>query len=189
MLGFGMLKFVVEVITMVGLLIVMKKVCPPESFKKEKFSVVMDCGGFCKYVKEFAKIVFGWYAYYAGSECITILIGELKNVNLMAAWAAVFNLQTIVWVIGGGISNTIRTDVGMKVGQGKPWVAKKYAYMGLILTFLYSAVMGVLMTCFSEMLSDIFTKVPGVLQYMVPMVWWGGFQAFFSGAIPSIATL
>ena len=81
-----MLKFVVEVITMVGLLIVMKKVCPPESFKKEKFSVVMDCGGFCKYVKEFAKIVFGWYAYYAGSECITILIGELKNVNLMAAW-------------------------------------------------------------------------------------------------------
>lgn len=47
----------------------------------------------------------------------------------------------------------------------------------------------VLMTCFSEMLSDIFTKVPGVLQYMVPMVWWGGFQAFFSGAIPSIATL
>jgi hypothetical protein len=93
LVGFGILKFVVEIITMIGLVIVMTRVCPAESFKWEKFSVVMDCGGFCKYVKEFAKIVFGWYAYYAGSECITILIGMLKNVNLMAAWVFFLGLK------------------------------------------------------------------------------------------------
>ena len=48
----------------------------------------------------------------------------------MAAWAAVFNLQTIVWVIGGGISNTIRSDVGINIGQRKTDVAKKYAIVG-----------------------------------------------------------
>jgi hypothetical protein len=37
LVGFGMLKLVVEVITMIGLFIVIKKVCPPESFKREKF--------------------------------------------------------------------------------------------------------------------------------------------------------
>ena len=31
--------------------------------------------------------------------------------------------------------------------------------------------------------------MPEVLVYMIPMMFWGGFQAFFSGAIPSIATI
>jgi len=113
----------------------------------------------------------------------------MHDVNLMAAWAAVFNLQTIIWVIGGGISNTIRSDVGLNIGQRKAYIARKYAIMGLILSFFYSFVFGTLMAIFSTYLSDVFSCVPEVLAYLNPMMFIGGFQAWFSGIIPSIATV
>ena len=94
------------------MIVIPRQVCKDFREMKVGFKDVMDCKEFCDYIKQFTAIVFGWYAYYAGSEFITFFIGMIQNMDLMAAWAAVFNLQTIVWVIGGGISNTIRSDVG-----------------------------------------------------------------------------
>jgi len=130
LVGFGVLKFVIEVINAIGLAIVLPRNLDKQFYNKENMTPIWDVKEICFYIKQFTKVVFGWYAYYAGSEFITFFIGIMHDTNLMAAWAAVFNLQTIVWVIGGGISNTIRSDVGINIGQRKSYVAKKYAIVG-----------------------------------------------------------
>lgn len=128
--SFGCLKLIIELINAIGLSLVLPRKLDKEFYNKDNFTPLLNWKEIKFYINQFVKVVFGWYAYYAGSEFITFFIGIRRDTNLMAAWAAIFNLQTIVWVIGGGISNTIRSDVGLNIGQRKSIVAKKYAIVG-----------------------------------------------------------
>lgn len=80
----------------------------------------------------------GWYISYIGIEILSIMIGITQDIYLMAAWTSVLNIFNIVWVFGSGVANVIRTDVANKVGEFQIAMAKKYAIMGLILSYICS---------------------------------------------------
>ena len=93
---------------------------------------------FCTYLYDFLKITFGWYSMMLGYQGVTFIIGITKDVDLLASWTSLFMIQGSVWVMGAGISATVRNDVTHRIGQERPMVARKYAIIGIILSAVYS---------------------------------------------------
>lgn len=142
--GFGLFKFIVETLNCIGLCIVMKKYGHQESLKREKLKDIFEKKALCQYMKDFAKILAGWYASYFGLEVNTILIGLLKDDVAMACWVSYMNVFAIVWTVGAGLAISTRTDCGMALGDKNWLMARKYAFMGYILAFFYACLGSVL---------------------------------------------
>ena len=100
-----------------------------------------------------------------------------------------FMVQGMVWVMGSGISNTIRNDVTNKIGQERQLVAKKYAIMGIILTCIYSFVCAIIFWSFSKEIARMFIKIDTTLEILTPMIFYAGFRVALSGIIPSLSTI
>ena len=124
-LGFGVLKFLIEIVYLLWLFWILKYNKDIVKLQRESIKEVFE--GFYMQVCSFCSMVLGWYGEYIGFECNTILIGLLKNNDLMAGWVAVVNIECLVWSIGFGLANTTRTLIGISIGQGDNKTAKEYA--------------------------------------------------------------
>merc|ERR1711874_746096 len=109
-----------------------------ESLKREPLREILKYTECCQYMKDFAKILLGWYASYLGLEVNTILCGLMGDDVIMACWVSYMNLFAIVWTIGAGLAISTRTACGICLGENNFVLARKYAFMGFILAFVYS---------------------------------------------------
>lgn len=100
--GFGLFKLIVEIISMIGLIASMKVYGHPESLRRESFKHIFEKKATAQYMKDFGKILMGWYASYFGLEINTILVGLMKDTVAMACWVSYMNTFAIMWTIGSG---------------------------------------------------------------------------------------
>ena len=122
-----------------------------------------------------------WMASYLGVEINTIFIGYLGDTNKLAVWVIFFAVFANSWIIGSGISHVVRTDVCIKLGEGLPLIAKKYACFGIILTFVYSCVFGMVIMYFCEWIAGFMSQVDEILVDLVPIIFIAGIGGFFNG--------
>merc|ERR1711874_693167 len=134
--GFGLFKLIVETISMIGLIIAMKIYGHPESLRRESLKLIFEKGATIQYMKDFGKILAGWYASYFGLEINTILVGLMKDTVAMACWVSYMNTFAIMWTIGSGLAITTRTQCGLSIGANKPMATRKMAFQGFILAVL-----------------------------------------------------
>jgi Na+-driven multidrug efflux pump len=182
--GFGLFKFIVEFMNMIGLTILMKKYGHEESIKREKVTESLNRKEFAQYMRDFGKILMGWYASYFGLEVNTILCGITKNTVTMACWGSYMNVFAIAWTIGSGLAITTRTNSGMNVGAQKFNTAKKYGAMGLVLAMCYSAVAGTLVMVFCAQIAHMFSEVPQVLKVLPHVIFCMGMLIILIGSGP-----
>lgn len=187
--GFGLFKFIVETLNCIGLVWAMKKYGHHESIKREPLRQILNCKDMCQYMKDFGKILAGWYASYFGLEVNTILCGIMADTAIMACWVSYMNIFAIVWTIGAGLAITTRTACGMALGENNGLLAKKYAFMGLSCCTVYAIIAGTLIMCFSGPLSGIFTEVPEILPELKWQMVLLGISALFAGTGATGATM
>lgn len=187
--GFGLFKFIVETINVIGLLILMKKYSHEESIRREPLRDILNKKECMQYLVDFGKILLGWYASYFGLEINTILCGLTKDTVIMACWVSYMNLFAIVWTIGAGLAITTRTNCGMKIGDNKPLMARKFAFQGFILAFAYSIVGGTFIILMRNKIAGMFTEVPEVLDVLGYQVMLMGCLAFAVGSGATVSTI
>jgi len=187
--GFGLFKFIVETINFIGICIVMKKFGHPESLKREAFKDILNKKDMIQYMKDFGKILAGWYASYFGLEINTILCGVLADTITMACWVSYLNVFAIVWTIGAGLAISTRTACGIAIGENNYLLARKYGLMGLALAFIYAVVLGTLIMIFNKQIAEMFTEVPEVLEPLKWQIMLMGICTFFAGTGATGATI
>ena len=187
--GFGLFKIIVEVISMIGLIIAMKVYGHPESIRRESLKLIFEKKAVLQYMKDYGKILLGWYASYFGLEINTILVGLMQDTVAMACWVSYMNIFTITWTMGSGLAITTRTQCGLSIGANKPMQAKKYAYQGFIYAFIYSVFSGSLLLCIRHYLANMFTEVPAVLPSLEYQVMLAGVLCFVSVTGPTGSTI
>lgn len=182
--GFGLLKFVVEFVSLMGLIVTMKFLGHPESLKREPLLEIFNLKDYCQYLRDFGKILMGWYASYFGMEVNTILCGLLKDTIAMNCWVAYMNMFAIIWTIGCGLALTTRTECGTLIGENKPLTARKYAFCGWILANFYAVIAGILVLVLHRDIAYMFTEVPEVLDQMGYQIILLGILTFLIGSGP-----
>jgi len=187
--GFGLFKFIVETISMVGLIILQKKYGHPESLHRESMKAIFSKAECMQYLRDFGKILAGWYASYFGLEINTVLCGLTKDTVTMACWVSFMNVFAIIWTIGAGLAITTRTNCGINVGANKPLTAKKYAKMGFVLGFIYSIVGALIIIFCRRGLAAMFTEVPAVLDELSFTLMLLGFLCILLGTGATISTI
>jgi len=187
--GFGLFKFIVETLNCIGLIIVLKKYGHPESIRREAFKEILNGKDMKQYMKDFGKILAGWYASYFGLEVNTILCGVIANTVTMACWVSYMNVFAIVWTIGAGLAISTRTSCGMALGEKNYMLARKYALMGYVLAFFYSVVGGILIIGLNAQMAAMFTEVAEVLPPLKWQIVLMGICTFFAGSGATGATM
>jgi len=187
--GFGLFKFIVETINCIGLCWVMKRYGHPESLRRESFREVFNGKDMKQYMKDFAKILAGWYASYFGLEINTILCGLMADTVIMACWVSYMNVFAIVWTIGAGLAISTRTKCGLALGAQNPMLARKYCFMGYILSSVYSLIMGIIVIGLHTQIADMFTEVPAVLPELEWQIVLMGICTLFAGSGATGATM
>jgi MATE family multidrug resistance protein len=180
--GFGLFKFIVEFINLCGLIILQKKYGHEESLKRESLREIFNGPAYAQYMKDFGKILLGWYASYFGLEINTILCGMTQDTVIMACWVSYMNCFAILWTIGAGLAITARTRCGMLVGENKPLLARKYAYYGYTLALCYSVFAGIFIILMHSHIANMFTEVQAVLPSMSYQIILVGALGFFVGS-------
>jgi len=187
--GFGLFKFIVETLNFTGLCIVMKKYGHPESLKREGLKDILNKEDMKQYMKDFGKILAGWYASYFGLEVNTILCGLMADTVIMACWVSYMNVFAIVWTIGAGLAISTRTACGMFIGENNMKLARKYAFMGYTLATCYAIVGGSLIIGLNKQLAEMFTEVPEVMVELKWQIVLMGICTFFAGTGATGATM
>jgi len=186
--GFGLFKFIVETLNCIGLCLAMKKYGHEESLKRERLKDVLNAQEMKQYMKDFGKILAGWYASYFGLEVNTILCGMMADTVIMACWVSYMNLFAIVWTIGAGLAISTRTACGIYIGEKKWLLTRKYAFMGYTLCCGYSIVGASLIIGLNKQIAEMFTEVPEVMGPLRWQIVLMGICTFFAGSGPSGAT-
>lgn len=187
--GFGLFKFIVETLNFTGLCIVMKKYGHPESLKREALKEILNKSDMKQYMKDFGKILAGWYASYFGLEINTILCGLMADTVIMACWVSYMNIFAIVWTIGAGLAISTRTACGMCIGENNLLLARKYAFMGYTLASFYAVIGGSLIMGLNKQLAEMFTEVPEVMTELKWQVVLMGICTIFAGTGATGATM
>lgn len=187
--GFGLFKFIVESLNCIGLCWAMKRYGHEESLRRESIKEVFNPAEMKQYMKDFGKILAGWYASYFGLEVNTILCGMLADTVIMACWVSYMNVFAIVWTIGAGLAISTRTACGFALGQNNGLLAKKYALFGLLLSSVYSVIMGTLLICLNGPIAEMFTEVPEVITPLKWQIVLMGICTMFAGSGATGATM
>lgn len=187
--GFGIFKFTIEFANCIGLIIAQKIYGHPESLKREPLKEILAWKDVKDYISVFGKILGGWYAGYFGLEINTVFIGISGGDINMNCWVSYLNMFSITWTIGAGLAITTRTMCGTLLGQNKPMLARKYAFMGFVLAFVYSVLMATLIICIRGSLASMFTQVPEVWEPVKYQMLLAGVLVIFSGTGPIGSTI
>lgn len=83
----------------------------------------------------------------------------------------------------------VRTDVGIRIEQGKPMEAKKHAKMGLTLNFFAQCLLLAVIVGAFEYIPGIFTADQGVYKILKWMVLVLGIQTLANGSVPVYGTI
>jgi len=167
----------------------MKRYGHEESLKRESIKEVFNAADMKQYMKDFGKILAGWYASYFGLEVNTILCGLMADTVIMACWVSYMNVFAIVWTIGAGLAISTRTQCGIALGENNGLMAKKYGFMGFILATGYSIVGGILIICLSGQIAEMFTEVPEVIAPLKWQITLMGICTIFAGSGATGATM
>lgn len=96
------------------------------------------------YFKFFFWSLVGNYSEWIGFELILVIIGVMKDKNVLLAWIAMQSLMYIVINIGGGFSYAISIYTGNKLGVGNWKEAKRLSHYGWLYAFVVSLIFMVL---------------------------------------------
>lgn len=187
--GFGLFKFIVETLNFIGLCIVMKKYGHSESLKREPIREILNKEDMKQYMKDFGKILAGWYASYFGLEVNTILCGLMADTVIMACWVSYMNVFAIVWTIGAGLAISTRTACGIFIGENNMLLARKYAFMGYTLSSVYAVIGGALIIGLNKQMAEMFTEVPEVMPELRWQLVLMGICTIFAGTGATGATM
>ena len=169
--GFAILRFTIETVYSIGAIIICKKYMDKRAYEfNETFKEVFNWEELKNQIKLVWPILYGSYASFLAIECTTIVVGSTHNIELLASWTINFNVMITPYIYCMGTAQITRTDVVISIQKNKPIEAKKYAYLGQIIVFIISSIMGLVVFVFSKEISRIFTSVPGVLEYLYYMV-------------------
>lgn len=167
----------------------MKKYGHPESLRREPFKLILEKGATIQYMKDFGKILMGWYASYFGLEINTILIGLMKDTVAMACYVSYMNTFAIMWTVGSGLAITTRTQCGLSIGANKPMQCRKMAYQGLILGCFYGVFGGTAVILLKNQLAHVFTEVDALLPSLEYQILLAGSLCFLIGSGPTGSTI
>ena len=187
-LGFGIFKFIVELINFIGIGILYKTSAHPETLKRESLKDVFGTG-FGSYACNFFKILMGWYADYLGFECNTILLGLKRDNDIMSGWVAFMNITGMMYVIGSGMAMCMRTETAVRLGNNKMLEAKKYAKMCWLCCMVFSIIAGTVLISIPDKIATIYTTLDSVKEVLIPMIRIGGVTTFMLGMGACVATL
>lgn len=142
-----------------------------------------------QYMKDFGKILAGWYASYFGLEVNTILCGLMADTVIMACWVSYMNVFAIVWTIGAGLAISTRTACGIFIGENNMLLARKYAFMGYTLSSVYAVIGGALIIGLNKQMAEMFTEVPEVMPELRWQLVLMGICTIFAGTGATGATM
>lgn len=135
-IGIGVSRFIVEVVTCVILLGSWKKWGMKESFRDgETFRQMYLNRGFWNFIKFWAKNTAPGFAEYVGYELMTIFCGIYGDQDVVSGWVACQSIMGVVYLLGIGFADTSRVFVGYQIGKKNFKFAKILAGWGLILNF------------------------------------------------------
>ena len=175
LLGYAIARFVLEVIYLILLMIVCKYYMDKRAFEfQERFSEVFAWEPLKDYILVFWPILYGWYSSFLGFELLVLMIGNTHDTEFLAAWVIAFQVIIVTFCLNAGVANITRTDIIIPIQQDCPIKAQKYAYLGIIMNGLLSIILGLLIIIFSKQISELFTSLPGILNYLYYIVPIGG---------------
>jgi Na+-driven multidrug efflux pump len=119
--------------------------------------------GFREFLWKYGEVWIGWYPNYIGMEAMTVMVGLKNDLDFTAAYVAVFNLMLLGWICSAGIAYIVRTDVGIAIGQGDLRLVRKFAIMGMVLTFLFGVVLSASIILYYKQVARVYSLVPEVL--------------------------
>lgn len=163
LIGFSIAKFLTEVILVIIIYVAWKKHGDKESFlNNEKISTIFT-SEYRFLVNDFLifflKCASQNYCDYIGWEALTIMLGAYGDQAILTAWVSIQNIMTITYSIGIGCGNSIRSFVGLKIGEQQHEVARKMSVVFLIWSLVISLVWALILGFFSSSIADLFTQL------------------------------
>ena len=89
-IGYSVLKAIIELTNFVGLLYILKTYCSPKCLEWEPLSNIFVWADFKEYLKLLWPIFYGWYSSYICFELVIVMAGYTRDVELLAAWVTSF---------------------------------------------------------------------------------------------------
>ena len=121
-IGYIYARNVSESLNFVGYLIVY--FCATDSKTKGISLSYWDFLSFIEYFWISLKFVFAIYTEYLALEMNTVYVGMLSNTLDLTAWVLLFNIIEMVYFMGTGVSNVLRTRLNTFFGMGEHETAK-----------------------------------------------------------------
>lgn len=175
LLGFVLLKLVVDIFNFVAMVILLKVCLEKRSYSAESIKDICNISECTRYCKQFCSIFLGWFCEYLGMEIVYILVGSTQDPVKMQNWVILFALAASSFTAGCALSVAVRTDVSFEIGRNRPNSARKYAIMGTALNLLFFIIYGAVFMIYCEEIPELFSKDVESMPTLVQMTWITGF--------------
>jgi len=145
--------------------------------------------GVFSYGKELASHGGAIYAEWTAFETMTMIIGFLGDVNVLAAHSASLNYLFINSTISLGVILSMNVFVGNAAGEGDIVKAKKYAYIGLAMDLIVVTCLDIFMFVYRKQIAGFYTTDPTVRVLIMDILLIYSFGMHFDLCCNSFANL
>lgn len=189
LLGYAILRYVIEFWNMIMLITIYKKQCPAEMSQfLESWKDIFD-GFFRRFCWTWFKGICRNQAECIGCELNIFIQWFYGLENSVIAWMFVMNINAFIGTLGFGLANITRKLIETAFGQMEYNLSKIYAIKCWILSFVLSILFSILIMSFSQEIADILTVVPGINYQLQQMLLLLGIMLIFSFSAPVYSTI
>ena len=159
-LDFGIDGFIIamnigEMLIFVGYLMVLLFIADPRTVGLSVTN--FEFSKLCTHLTTSTKYTLSAYSEYLILEINTLYITMLSDTIQLAAWVQLMNITQIIYFVGSGISNILRTRVNSIFGLLRPEICKKFYWWFLKINFVLSSIICVFMLVFRFYIASVYT--------------------------------
>jgi multidrug resistance protein, MATE family len=121
-------------------------------------------------------VCFEWWAF----EILVVFSGYI-SIPALASEVIIVNIVSFVFMMPLGISYAASSLTGYYVGQGKVKLAKRFAFLTILLNMILSALIILLMTVYKDFLAHLFSEDPEIIKIVQDLMWIMQIYVFFDG--------
>ena len=129
------------------------------------------------------------YAESIGFEVNTVYVGLLSNTKALAAYVLWVNVVEIIFFMGTGLSNVVRTRINTFFGMKRISTARNFFWWFLRFNMGMGLIMGACITVFRYYVAHLYSDNEGITSLLGNMLFFYGVICFLDFNIATIMTV
>jgi len=149
----------------------------------------MDLKAIGEYFLTCLKFTATNYAESIGFEVNTVYVGLLSNTEALAAYVLWVNVVEIIFFMGIGISNVLRTRINIFFGMKRASTAKNFFWWFIKCNIIMGMMMGLSISVFRYYVAHLYSDNEGITFLLGEMLLVFGIVAFMDFNVACIMTV